>query len=199
MIQDRERLHSLRNLVGNTPLLAIDLEYQGTAPAHLRQGREPQHDRQHQGPHGPAHPAQGYERGVLEPGAPIAEATSGNTGISFAALGRAMGHPVTIFMPDWMSQERKDLIRSLGAEIRLVSKEEGGFLGSIRLAEGLGRAQPPDASCPRQFSNEDNPEAHATTTGPEIWWQLRFQRSEAGRLRGRGRAPAARSWAWAAS
>ena len=62
-------------------------------------------------------------------------------------------------MPDWMSQERKDLIRSLGAEIRLVSKEEGGFLGSIRLAEEFAAALD-GAFLPRQFSNEDNVEAH---------------------------------------
>ena len=48
-----------------------------------------------------------------------------------------MGHPVTIFMPNWMSQERKDLIRSLGADIRLVSKEEGGFLGE-KPHDGVG-------------------------------------------------------------
>lgn len=115
-----------------------------------------------------------YAAGALRPGAPIAEATSGNTGISFAALGRAMGHPVTIFMPDWMSQERKDLIRSLGATIRLVSKEEGGFLGSIRLSEELAAADP-DCFLPCQFSNEDNVAAHMETTGPEIFYQLRFQ------------------------
>jgi cysteine synthase A len=118
-----------------------------------------------------------YQRGQLEPGAPIAEATSGNTGISFAALGRALGHPVTIFMPDWMSKERKDLIRSLGADVRLVSHEEGGFLGSIRLSEEFAER---NRGCflPRQFSNDENVEAHATTTGPEIWDQLRQQELE---------------------
>jgi cysteine synthase A len=115
-----------------------------------------------------------YRSGALTPGARIAEATSGNTGISFAAIGRAMGHPVSIFMPDWMSQERKDLIRSLGAKVRLVSKEEGGFLGSIRLAEEYA-ASLESAFLPRQFSNEDNADAHFRTTGPEIWWQLRWQ------------------------
>ncbi|MFQ5751113.1 MAG: PLP-dependent cysteine synthase family protein, partial [bacterium] len=103
----------------------------------------------------------------------IVEATSGNTGISIAAIGRAMGHPVTIFMPDWMSKERINLIQSLGAQIDLVSKEDGGFLGSIHRAEEL--ADTTDrAFLPRQFSNEDNIEAHAQTTGPEVWWQLRF-------------------------
>ncbi len=113
----------------------------------------------------------GYERGTLKPGAPIVEATSGNTGISFAALGRALGHPVTIFMPDWMSQERKDLIHSLGSTIRLVSKEEGGFIGSVRLTREL-QEQDPLCFLPSQFSNTDNVAAHRESTGPEIRAQL---------------------------
>jgi cysteine synthase A len=116
---------------------------------------------------------QGYARGILKPGNLIIEATSGNTGIAFAAIGRALGHPVTIFMPSYMSEERINLIRSLGAEIVLVSREGGGFLGSIRRAEDLAETTE-GAFLPRQFSNEDNIEAHYRTTGPEIWWQLRF-------------------------
>jgi cysteine synthase A len=117
--------------------------------------------------------ARAYETGALAPGGLIVEATSGNTGISFAALGRALGHPVTIFMPDWMSDERKKLIRGYGATIRLVSAEEGGFLGSIGLAEELARGTP-GAFLPRQFANAHNVEAHARTTGPELWEQLRW-------------------------
>ena len=79
-----------------------------------------------------------YQRGDIRPGDLIAEASSGNTGIAFAALGRALGHPVRIYMPDWMSRERTLLIRSMGAEVVPVSKEQGGFLGSIALA---GRAR----------------------------------------------------------
>lgn len=82
---------------------------------------------------------QGYDSGALETGATVIEATSGNTGIAFSAIGRALGHPVSIYMPDWMSAERINLIRSLGAEINLVSKEEGGFLGSIDQAEALAQ------------------------------------------------------------
>jgi len=115
----------------------------------------------------------GYAKGLLNPGNLIVEATSGNTGISFSAIGRALGHPVTIFMPDWMSEERINLIQSLGAQVHLVSQDNGGFLGSIRLAEDLAE-KTKGAFLPRQFSNEDNIEAHALTTGPEIWWQLRF-------------------------
>jgi cysteine synthase A len=80
-----------------------------------------------------------YKEGRIKAGDTIAEATSGNTGIAFSAIGRALGHPVVIFMPDWMSHERINLIKSLGASIRLVSKEEGGFLGSIRMTEELAR------------------------------------------------------------
>ena len=58
---------------------------------------------------------------------PIIEATSGNTGISFAALGAYYHHPVIIFMPDWVSLERVQLMKLYGAEVHLVSKEEGGF------------------------------------------------------------------------
>ena len=116
---------------------------------------------------------QGYERGLLEPGAWIVEATSGNTGISVAAIGRALGHPVKIFMPDWMSSERIQLIESLGADVELVSREDGGFLGCIERGERFAETHP-GAFLPRQFSNVDNVVAHSMTTGPEIWWQLRY-------------------------
>lgn len=114
-----------------------------------------------------------YRRGDLSPGQRIVEATSGNTGISFAAIGRALGHAVTIYMPDWMSRERVDLIRSLGADVRLVSSDEGGFLGSIRMTEELA-ASDPGVFLPRQFANDDNIVSHETSTGPEIWEQLRL-------------------------
>jgi cysteine synthase A len=103
----------------------------------------------------------------------IIEATSGNTGISFSCIGRALGHPVTIFMPDWMSRERVDLIQSLGAKIQPVTREEGGFLGSIQKAEEMA-AENSNTFLPCQFSNEDNIEAHYLTTGHEIWSQLMF-------------------------
>jgi len=115
-----------------------------------------------------------YENGSIVPGARIIEATSGNTGIAFAAIGRALRHPVTIFMPDWLSLERINLIKSFGAEIELVSKEQGGFLGSIEMAEALAQTLP-HAFLPHQFSNAHNTEAHTLTTGPEIWQQLRNQ------------------------
>lgn len=170
-------LAELSHLVGNTPLFGIDLSFQGTRrrifakAEHLNltgsiKDRMALHILR-----------RGYETGTLVSKAPIAEATSGNTGIAFAALGRALGHPVHIFMPTWMSRERVDLIRSLGAEVRLVRRDEGGFLGSIDLAEAFAHEHP-DAFLPRQFSNVHNTEAHYLTTGPELWWQLRFENLE---------------------
>ena len=111
-----------------------------------------------------------YETGEIRKGMTIAEATSGNTGISFAALGAALGHPVVIYMPDWMSRERIAMMEGYGAQVRLVSKAEGGFLGSIAMTEEL--AKKGDVFLPRQFSNPHNSAAHYTTTGAEILSQL---------------------------
>jgi cysteine synthase A len=113
-----------------------------------------------------------YKSGELLPGMHIMEATSGNTGISFSALGRALGHEVTIFMPDWMSTERINIIRSFGANIRLVTKDEGGFLGSIEMTQKAKNEQPEKIFLPCQFDNNRNCEAHSQTTGYEIAEQL---------------------------
>ena len=112
-----------------------------------------------------------YASGELHPGDTIVEVSSGNTGISFAALGRALGHPVRIYMPSWMSQERRALIASFGAEIVSVTKEEGGFVGAIELADRWQREHA-HAFRPQQFANGANVEAHARTTGVEILVQL---------------------------
>jgi cysteine synthase A len=114
---------------------------------------------------------QAYQQGMIKQNDVIVEATSGNTGIAFAAIGRALDHEVVIMMPDWLSKERKDIITSLGAKVHLVSKEQGGFLGSIRLAEQLRRTSD-KYFLPQQFENIYNAEAHERSTGPEIWEQL---------------------------
>ncbi len=111
------------------------------------------------------------QRGELKPGDFIVEATSGNTGISFSAIGRALGHRVRIYMPDWMSHERVLLMHSLGAEVVPVSKAQGGFLGSIQLTRDFA-AEQANTYLPRQFDNPDNVEAHEVMTGPEIEAQL---------------------------
>ena len=115
-----------------------------------------------------------YETGAIEPRAKIVEASSGNTGISFSAIGRALGHDVRIYMPDWMSRERLALIRSLGAEVELVSHEDGGFVGSVEKAATYADQLRSKAAVflPQQFDNNANVEAHALTTAPEIEQQL---------------------------
>jgi cysteine synthase len=112
-----------------------------------------------------------YEQAAIKKGDTIVEATSGNTGIAFSAIGKALGHDVKIIMPDWLSRERMDIIQSMGADIVLVSKSEGGFLGSIALSEKMA-SQNPCVFLPRQFENRYNAEAHEKTTGKEIWMQL---------------------------
>jgi len=116
---------------------------------------------------------QAYLTSSLQPGDMIVEATSGNAGIAFCALGRALGHPVRIYMPDWMSAERIALMQSYGADVVLVSHKEGGFLGSIAMAENLAQTRN-DVFLPRQFSNPDNCNAHSNGTGPEIAQQLGY-------------------------
>ena len=101
----------------------------------------------------------------------IVEATSGSSGIAFSAVGRALGHPVTIIMPAGISQERIDIIRSLGADIILFTKEEGGFLGAMRRSEEMA-LNDSRVFLPRQFANQYNADAHRLTTGKEIWLQL---------------------------
>lgn len=111
-----------------------------------------------------------YENGLIHNGDVVAEATSGNTGISFSAISRYLGHKAVIFMPDWMSAERVNLMKSFGAEVRPVSRSEGGFLGSIDLCRKL--AENGGVFLPEQFTNELNCEAHFYGTGEEISRQL---------------------------
>lgn len=106
------------------------------------------------------------KRGNLKDKMPIIEATSGNTGISLAALGAKLGHPVYIFMPDWASVERIKLMENFGAKVNLVSKEDGGFDKCIKLANDL--AKKINGYRPNQFSNYLNTKCHYETTASEI-------------------------------
>lgn len=107
-----------------------------------------------------------YKNGSLVKGMPIVEATSGNTGISFAALGAYYGHPVHIFMPDWASQERINIMKLYGAKVYLVSKEDGGFREAIKRADEL--ALEINGFRPDQFNNKLNVKAHYNGIGKEI-------------------------------
>jgi len=167
-----ERIRSLRRLVGNTPLLGLSLRVRGEHRVIYAKYESLNLTGSIKDRMALHIVRRAYDTGLLSPGDPIAEATSGNTGISFAAIGRALGHPVTVFMPDWMSAERIALISSFGATVVLVSKADGGFLGSIAQADALKDVNP-RTFLPHQFANEANIEAHVEGTGPEIWQQLR--------------------------
>lgn len=157
-------------LIGKTPLLQIDFIYKGNpgsifAKAEYFNLTGSIKDRV------ALHVIErAYALGELKKGDVIVEATSGNTGISFSAVGSALGHPVKIFMPDWMTEERIHIMESFGAEVVLVSREQGGFLGSIALAEKEGEKE--GVFLPRQFSNPENTNAHYMFTGAEILQQL---------------------------
>lgn len=110
------------------------------------------------------------KKNILKDKMPIIEATSGNTGISFAAIGAKLGHPVHIFMPNWVSTERVKLMELYGAKVNLVSKEEGGFQKCIELADTLSNKI--NGYRPNQFSNYLNSECHYKFTAAEILQQL---------------------------
>jgi len=161
----------VENLIGNTPLLAIHFHYKGERRTIFAKA-------EHLNLSGSIKDRMAfhilkaaYEAGEIRKGYTIAEATSGNTGISFAAIGHAFGNPVHVFMPDWMSKERISLMKSFGAEVTLVSRDDGGFLGSIAMADAF-KYEHRRVFLPHQFSNLCNAEAHYQTTGPEIWSQL---------------------------
>lgn len=116
------------------------------------------------------------ERGLLRPGGTIVEGTAGNTGIGLALVGNALGYRTVIVMPETQSQEKKDMLRLIGADLRLVpavpySNPDNYVRYSGRLAEELAKTEPNGVVWANQFDNTANREGHRTTTGPEIWDQ----------------------------
>ena len=156
---------NIGKLIGNTPMIKINYEYEnrkGSIYTKLEyynysgsiKDRIASHIIQKE-----------RENGNLKEGQSIVEVTSGNTGISFSAIGALYGHEVHIFMPDWVSLERRKLIEMYGAHVHLVSKEEGGFKRALELAEEFSIEN--GAYRPLQFDNVLNVEAQYKT-GQEI-------------------------------
>ena len=114
---------------------------------------------------------EGAERdGKLKPTSIIVEPSSGNTGIGLALVGRIKGYRVRIVMPEGMSEERKKLIKALGADLVLTPDKES-IAGAVRRAEQMARDDP-NVFIPQQFENPDNPRVHYEQTAVELWRQM---------------------------
>lgn len=161
---------NLKNMSGNTPLLEISFTYKDKPRKIYAKAEYFNYTGSIKDRVAYYIMKKAYETGAIKQGDIVAEATSGNTGIAFSAISTYLGHKAVIFMPDWMSRERINLMKSFGAEVRLVSREEGGFLGSIALCRKL--AENGGVFLPEQFTNEDNCDAHYYLTGDEISRQL---------------------------
>ena len=116
------------------------------------------------------------ERGLLKPGGVIVEGTAGNTGIGLALVGNALGYRTVIVMPETQSQEKKDMLRLCGADLRLVpavpyANPDNYVKYSGRLADELAATEPNGAIWTNQWDNLANRRAHYEGTGPEIWRQ----------------------------
>ncbi|MBT9432731.1 cysteine synthase CysM [Candidatus Sodalis endolongispinus] len=159
---------TLEHCIGNTPLIKLQrmvpagggeiwLKMEGNNPAGSVKDRAALSMIQ-----------QAERRGEIAPGDRLIEATSGNTGIALAMIAALKGYRLTLLMPDNMSSERQAAMRAYGAELILVEKALG-MEGARDRARAI--AQATGAKVMDQFNNPDNPLAHFTTTGPEIWLQ----------------------------
>lgn len=167
----KKRFDSLSAFIGNTPMTGIVYRYKGSVGTIYTKCENYNYTGSIKDRMALYILKEAYIHKTIRPGDRIVEVTSGNTGISIAALGKALGHQVSIIMPDWMSKERKDIIQSLGAEIIEVSKEQGGFIGGLKIADKIA-ASNKNVFLPLQFSNINNVLANKTT-GLEISIQLK--------------------------
>ena len=159
---------TLENTIGNTPLVKLQrtgltngseiwVKLEGNNPAGSVKDRAAL-----------SMIVQAEKRGEIAPGDTLIEATSGNTGIALAMIAALKGYRMKLLMPDNMSLERKAAMQAYGAELILVTKEQG-MEGARELARLMGERG--EGKVLDQFNNTDNPYAHYTTTGPEIWQQ----------------------------
>ena len=160
-------VHSITELVGHTPLLALH-HLSDRLPGRVLAKLE------YLNPAGSTKDRAALsmildaeERGILLPGGTIIEPTSGNTGIGLAAMGISRGYRVVLTMPDSMSVERRSLLAAYGAEL-VLTEGARGMAGAIEKAEQLHR-EIPGSIIAGQFENPANPAAHYASTGPEIW------------------------------
>jgi len=157
----------IENLIGNTPLVKLQRlpgDSTNTILAKL-EGNNPAGSVKDRAAYSMIKRAE--ERGDIKPGDTLIEATSGNTGIALAMVAAMRGYKMKLLMPASLSAERRASMKAYGAELRLVTKEEGGMEGARDLA--MKMQQDGEGLLLNQFANQDNPLAHYETTGPEIW------------------------------
>ena len=157
---------NIEKLVGNTPMIKINYEYEGKQGSIYSKLEFYNYSCSIKDRIALYIIQKEKENGKLNDGQPIIEVTSGNTGIAFSAIGALFGHEVHIFMPDWVSLERRKLIEMYGAHVHLVSREDGGFKKALELVDDF--ADEIGAYKPLQFDNDLNVEAQYMTTGQEI-------------------------------
>ena len=168
MVQRKDDYPTVESLVGNTPLVRLQRMPGATSNLILAklEGNNPAGSVKDRPAMSMIRRAE--ERGQIKPGDTLIEATSGNTGIALAMAAAIRGYRMVLIMPSHMSDERKASMAAYGAELIMVSKEEG-MEGARDLAERMqaeGKGLVLD-----QFANFDNPLAHYQSTGPEIWQQ----------------------------
>ncbi len=157
---------TLEATVGNTPLVRLQRlpgDTSNTILAKL-EGNNPAGSVKDRPAYSMIHHA--AQRGEIQPGDRLIEATSGNTGIALAMVAAMQGYKMTLIMPEHLSIERRQMMKAFGADIILVSKQ-GGMEEARDLAEAL--EQEGKGKVLNQFANPDNPLAHYEGTGPEIW------------------------------
>ena len=158
----------LQDYIGNTPLVTLQRigAGRGNVIAAKLEGNNPAGSVKDRPAYSMIRHAEA--RGEIEPGDRLVEATSGNTGIALAMVAAMRGYRMTLVMPDNMSQERLATMRAYGADIILVTQEEG-MMKARDIAEAMNAAG--EAKMLDQFANADNPLAHYEGTAPEIWRQ----------------------------
>ena len=161
-----ERLKNLELFVGNTPTVRLECEIEGKKIVIFAKYEAWSFTGSIKDRMALQILKKAYDLGNLKPGDTIVEATSGNTGIAFAAMGAFLGHSVQIYMPSWLSDERKRLLRFYGAELFEITANQGGFNKCIELA--AKKSQKKGYFGPKQFDNSWNVLAHVNTTAPEL-------------------------------
>ena len=161
-----EKILKLRNFVGNTPLIQLKIDINGKSIVVYAKYEAWNFSGSIKDRMAVQILQSGEHLSKFHQGDTIVEATSGNTGIAFAAMGAFLGSKVQIYMPEWLSEERKALLRFYGADLVEISQKDGGFLKCLELA--AKKSQKKGFFGPKQFDNTWNVFAHMNTTAPEL-------------------------------